>query len=283
MLADIGTRVDGWPHFPVIQGGWLSQPLDFDPPTFIETPDYQRMGHVTHGSRYLWRRFGIPFPSAVVDTDFAASTAKLVNPEGDPERIRYFDEMRCLSIDPRVLATTGTAFELVRVHVQRYGAGVVERLGTIFGDVTALDDDGEPLFSFGPLSGFRPCIFPLPHPDPQAGVLAVQFRLVVTGVPASSKGPTAGFPPYQGPIPVAAIPADQNMRPPWSDLRQGYLVRWADLLQYVTSQNALIRLFGVYFAQPNRWRLGVGGRISGYWNSTGPLGVARDNATQRTV
>lgn len=282
-MLELGTRVDGWPHFPTIQGGWLSQPLDFDFPTSIETPDYQRLGIVTYGSRYFWRRFGVPFPSEVREPDLEDDASKFVNPEADPERIQYFDQMRCLELNPDDLATTGTAYELVRVHVRRFGAGVVERLATIFGSVTALDEQGDPLFDFGPLLGLRPCVFPIAHPDPAGGVLAVQFRLLVTGVPSFSERPNAGFPPYQGPIPTAAVPVDRSLRPPWSDLRHGYVVRWADQLQYVTSENALVRLFGIYFGNPGRWRLRVGGRLAGWYNAAGRLGVARANATRRTL
>lgn len=277
----LDPELDGWPGAPVI-GPPVVQPLAFDPPTFIETPEYQKLGLEGPGSRYLWRTYGIPFPTETVDVRFLDRGFERTFPASDPERLRYFDEVRCLDIDPAAIKLTGTSFELVRVHLQKYGAGVVERLVTIFDDVLALDGNGDPLFDFGPLLGLRPCRLPLVHPDPAAGTLAMEFRLLVTEVPGVSVRQGAGFPGYQGPVPPSSIPADVMLRTSWRDLRYAG-TRFADLLQYVTGANALVRLWVTFFAQPDRWRIRVGGRLGGYWNSAGRLGVARRSATQRTL
>ena len=286
--GEIAHDRDDWPRDPVI-GPPVIQPLAFDPPTFIETPDYQRSGvHVGPRSPYMWRTFGRPYPTLMTSAqrrqqaNRRLAQHKLTFPADSPERIRYYDELRCLDLPPQSLTPQGTAFELVRVHLQKFGTGVVERMATIFEDVTALDAGGNPIFSFGSLIGLRPCIFPLQHPDPAAGTLSLQFRLIVSELPDVSRA-LGNAAPYQGPVPVAAIPPDENMRPPWTELRQGYVVRWADLLQHVTGLNAHVRLWGVFFAQTNRWRLRVGGRLSGYWNSAGRMGVALNNATRRTL
>jgi len=286
---DLARGAGDFPHDPIV-GPPARVPIAFDPPTFLETPDYQRSGiREGPGSPYFWRDYGWPYPILMdaaqrkAAADRRLSSHRHVLPADTPERIRYWDELRCVDLPPQRLVTTGTAFELVRVHLQKFGTGVVERISTIFDDVTALDGEGVPLFSFGPLPGNQPCILPLAHPDPAAGVLAVQFRLVVSELPDFSLGITAGVPPYQGPLPPAAIPSDENLRPPWSELRQGYDVLWSDLLQHVVGVDCLVRLWIIVFAQPNRWALRVGGRLAGYWNSAGRLGVALDAATRRTL
>lgn len=272
--------LDRWPYDPVI-GPPVVHPLAFDLLGDIETPEYQKLGNETIGAPYLLRQYGIDFPTVAVDPEFLADAYVRTFPASSPERLRIFDELRCVDVDPAALAVTGTAIELVRTHVLKYGAGVVERIATIFDNVVALDANGDPLFFFGSLTGERPCIFPLQHPDPAAGTLSVEFRLLVTEVPDNSRGPLAGFPPYQGPVPPSAVPADSNLRPPWRDLRQGYTTLWSNLLQYVTGESALVRLWVIFSAQPDRWRLRVGGRLSGYWNQAGPMGRALDNATRR--
>ena len=289
MANHLDSDVGDWPRQPVI-GPPARVPLAFDPNTFIETPDYQRMGPgAGPGDPYIWRFWGWPYPRLMTREQSAKlERARLVQhrltlPADSPERIRYFDELRCIDIDPGDIQESGTAFELVRVHLQKFGTGIVERLATVWDDVTALDEDGDPIFSFGPFLGTRPCRFPLVHPDPAAGELAVEFRLLVTEVPDFADTQSVGLPAYVGPASPFAIPADDNLRTPWRDNRQGYVVRWADLLQYVTGLHSLARMWVILSGQPDRWRIRMGGRLSGYWNSAGPMGVALDQATRRTL
>lgn len=269
-----------FPNTPVV-GPPVGVPLDFDPLTFIETPDYQRLGFDRPGwAPFMARTTGTGYPTPA-PLSLLEHAYKRSIPTASAEAIRYFDSMQCIDIPPSQISPTGTVWELARVHLQKFGTGVIERLATIFEDVTALDDEGEPLFSFGPLDGVRPCIFPIQHPDPDGGRLFVEFRLIATEIPSFAD--RAVVPPFLAGASPGVIPAVPNLRPPWNDLRQGYIVRWADLLQYLVGENVYVRLLATFSGETDRWRLRVGGRLGGYWNSAGPLGVALDTATRRTL
>lgn len=280
-----------WPQDPVI-GPNPVVPLAFDPPTFIETPDCQRMpwGERPGWTPYTWRMFGVPAPfpqlGEVANTPAALELAeqqhRVTFPANHPERIRYWDRFRCIDIPPDALELGGTAWELTRVHLQKFGAGVVERVGTVFEDITALDDDGDPLFSFGVLDGLRPCVFPLLHPQPGVAPLSVEWRAIATEMPTSSTIQGSAMPPFIVAASPVVIPPDREVLQRWNDMRQGYAVRWADLLQYLTGENVIVRLIVILSGEPDRWRIRVGGRLSGFWNSAGARGVALDAATRRT-
>lgn len=269
---------DGFPFGPIVGPG-IHVPLAHDPPSFIATPDIQRQGP---GPRLLKRTYGgnwLPWTARPVNPVLLSH--KRVTPASDPERLAYWDVSRCIDVDPAVLSPVGVAFDLVRKHLQKNGAGVVQRLATMFPSVVALDGGGLPIFNFGNLDGSNPCPFPLQHPDPAGGTLDVQFRLVATHVPNYTDAPGAGFPAMLVAAAPQAAPTDELIIAPWNDLRQGYLTRWADELQYITGQNVLVRLIAIYFALPNRWRLRVGGRLSGFWSPVGRRGAALHHAISR--
>ena len=270
-----------FPRTPEI-GPAVFVPIAFDPITWIETPEYQKLSpREGPGAPYMLRSYGTTYPTESKPSILEEQHVRTF-PANSAERIRYFDEFVCSDIPPDQITTTGTAFELTRVHLQKYGTGVISRIAIVFDDVTALDAAGDPLFQFGPLDGQRPCRWPLVSPDPAGGTLAVEFRLLATEVPSFSVNPTGGFPVRAFGIPVSSIPADRQIRQPWTDMRMGYITRWADLLQYVSGENILARLFVTFVGLPNRWRIRIGGRLGGFWNSAGSRGVALDAATRRT-
>ena len=267
---------DGYPDSPLIgPGGHL--PLAYDPTDDVETPDAQKL-FPTEGVGVLARLYGERYPAGFAEPTMLEEGYRRVNPGSTPERIRYFDVQRCEMIAEGQITAAGTGFELTRVHLQKFGLGAIERIVTPFESVTALDGAGEPVFDWGPV-GERACQFPLQHPDPAAGMLAIEFRLVVTGIPDNSSQSTAGLPALQVGVPVDQIRPD-NLIPPWADMRYGGQTL-SDQLKYLVGDDVIVSLVLILRGLPDRWRVHATGRLAGHWISAGPSGAAHHDAIRR--
>lgn len=200
-------------------------------------------------------------------------------PSDASEAVRVMEVQRCIQVQAANLSTSGVSFELVHFPIPHAAIGIVERVPTVL-EVDALDENLEPIFSWSieETNGGRPCLEQLEHPEVAGGILRWQWRIVTTHV-----GWTGGFDgQYLGPLPPAAI-FGRDLLDPWSDLRFGHASIWGDRLQLIASPQSLIRYWVTFFGVTGRWRIHVGGKLSGYWQSAGRKGAALGGVLNRVV
>jgi hypothetical protein len=207
----------------------------------------------------------------------------LGNPWNVTERVKQFNVQRCVSVDPAQIVPAGVAFELVHHRTPENGLAVVERLPTVFGEVTSLDENGVPIFTHGNINGQRPCIDAIEHVDPAVTVpLTWRFFFQWVSRSAIQRETTNGTLNYQTGVPVGQIGGEQVL-PPWSDMRYGHVDRWGTDEQYVFPRGALIRSWVALFGPTNRFDVRVGQNLSGYTQSGGHRGSAVENVIRRIV
>ena len=288
------VEFDRWP---LVWSGAPTGPLVHNPPAAIETPDIYRVGV---GQLQTFRRWGYPvgyippmlarhapvtWPASESwgignNSDELNEWDKHQNPANAAERINYIDVQRCVNVDPADIVTTGVAFELVHTQIPSAAVGVIERVPQIFEEVTALDDQGDPLFTFANLGGFSPCIREVVHPDP-AVVTPLTWRFLITQTTVPYRGAPQGAPSgYEGPI-IPALVGGQPILGPWSDIRYGDSHRYGDNVDLVANARTLVRYWVILFGPSDRFRVKVGGRLAGYWQQGGRYGAALDGATRR--
>lgn len=254
--------------------------------TYLRFPDETLVSFVQYrglGELGVFRRSGAPI---VDDYGFDSSTKlwdtwdREAAPANASEALHPYDAQRCVDVDTGAIVPSGVAFELAHYPIPTTSVGVVERLPTIFEEISALDANGDPIFSFAQINGERPCLRALRHPDPAGGELSWSWRITATTI--SSGGGPEVFGEYVGPTLPLAIEGD-DLIPVWDDLRYGIASRWGDRHQLLVSARSLVRLWVVLRGNPNRWRVRVGGRLAGYWQSGGRRGAALVASTHRIV
>lgn len=288
-----------WGSMPQVGPGVLN-PLAHGFPWEIETPDIQREGI---GELVTFRMWGFPvghIPAELRDehgrikppvqwpeippwgigdhTPLLDDYDKHQNPAESVEVVRSFDVQRCIDVDPAAITPAGVAFELVRYPIGTSSVGIVERVPTMF-EVTALDGQGDPLFTFGSTNGERPCVSSLVHPTVGVGALTWQWRIVATHNPTQSQPAVV---PLAGPVTLRQV-LGVPLIPSWTDLRYGNVARWGDRNQVVVPARTMVSYWVILFGASDRFRVNVGSRLAGYWQSAGRLGQARDAATARIV
>jgi len=269
---------------PVVGPG-VTSPLAFDLLADLETPEWQKLGYETQAwCPYSMRYWGVEWPASIAATPARVELERgytYTFPGLHPERIVYGDRLRCVDVPPATLAVAPQVWELARIDLAGYGLGTIERIGTVFDEITALDAQGAALLTFGNLNGERPCLSSLTHPDPLVlDPLLWAFRLVVTDVPEFFDDTLQILPPL-----VAAPLSDVDgvdLVEPWADLRNGFAFDWSDHKQYLTPRHQVARLLVVLSGTPDRWRITVGGRLSGYFQAAGFAGAAARAAVTRT-
>lgn len=254
-------------------------PLWVDGPASAQIPELFR-------SR-LQRQWGYPPPGATwppptwgIGNENAENEAydRHTAPSDASEVIRSIDVQRCVTVDPATIATTGTAFELVRItNVPAAAAAVIERVPTMW-TATALDDAGNPALVYGRINGERPCLRELVHPDPAVAPLRWSYRITQTHMPTHGAPVT----PYLGPIPSLAVPG-ADIISPWPDMRYGHASTWGDRQQLVVRPETQVRFFVVLSGPADRYRVEVGARLAGYWQLGGRRGAALHGAITRIV
>lgn len=268
--------------------------VDLDPyvgfPAEIET-DRSSMAGWLAGTLVADIRGGLKIPTPAEaqrvgmgpDSTHYAKVDQYDNPWNVTEKVKQFNVQRCVTVDPAVIVPAGVAFELVHVRTPENGLAVVERLPTVFAEVTSLDENGVPIFTHGSVNGQRPCLDAIVHSDPAVTVPLTWmffFQWVARG--ATQRETTNGTLTYRGPVPVGQIGGEQVL-PPWSDQRYGHVDRWGTDEQYVFPRGALIRTWVALFGPTNRFDVRVGQCLSGYTQSGGQRGSAVSNVTTRRV
>lgn len=278
-------------RFPSIWPG-PTGPLLFNPGALTQTPEIYRIGV---GRLVTFRRWGRPvgyFPPGIAELPapvwakgpdqpwgLGRSTAQLDDydqyqaPAAASEKVRVFDRQRCTSnsgsVDP--IVPTGATFELIRYDIPSQAVGILNRIPTVL-EVEATDQ-GVPIFTYGGLNGERPCLDELRHPDPAVTLPLTWLWRVTT----TDNGPGQ---PYQGPIRPGDVFGDDLIEP-WRDLRNGHGNRWPDHLHYVMHPRKTLHYWVTLFGPTNRFRVTVGGRFGGYWQTAGRRGAAIRAATER--
>ena len=274
----------GWNKYPTIQPG-PTGPLAHNPFAALETPYVQYLGV---GDEQQFRYWGIDvsgYPAS--QWWFKAHSGQLdafdqfYSPDSASERVRTFDVQRCVSVPDASIVPTGVSFELVRAPALGGFLSTIERLPTIFDEVSALDENGVKIFTYSQLNGLRPCLDQLVHPDPAVTEpLRWRFHLRVTHE-ASMREPIDSS-AYQGPVAPAQMKGSDLLEP-WSDFRYGDLVRWGDRQQIIVPARSMARLFVTLFGPSERFAVRVGARLSGYRQLAGRRGSAVNAATLRIV
>lgn len=266
-----------FPHYPEIHPGF-NIPLAFDLLADIETPDSQKLREWDLSSfPFSERAFGLDLSEFrfLDKTDLEGFNSK-INKGTPAESIVYFDRFSCVDVSETQIDPVGFVFELTRADVSSGGVTLLQRIATVFDSIDALDDAGNVALSFGPIDGERPCQ-KFVHPNPLVLLpLTFTFSIVV-----QERSTMESVSNNEIPFIVAGrtLPNGTNPIEPWSDMRAGYNVRWADLLQYVIAGNKIIRFFVTLKGDAGRWRLSVGGRLAGRWIIDGPGGASVDAAT----
>lgn len=240
-------------------------------------------------AKYGW--LGVELPSAsqalkgsadgswgigAASTDMDA-TDRLSEPYAAVETVRAFDVQRCITVDSSLIVPEGVAFELVHQTTPAGSIGVVEDYPTIFAEVTALDGDGNAVFTYGNLNGSELCTNELVHPDPMVTEpLRWRFQLDYINI-AYLRGIDLR---YVGGVPAAEM-GGKAIIPAWNDLRSGSNNRWAEGKQCLVPASSLVRIWIELTGPMDRFDVRVGARLGGFWQFGGRLGAALNNATIR--
>lgn len=241
-------------------------------------------------AQYAWA--GVHLPSAQQAREGAANgswgigaasrdmdaTDKLSEPFAAVERIRPFDVQRCVEIAPgQINLDPGVLFELVHVSIPSGSIAILEDIPTIFDDVTAVDQVGTELFTYGNLNGLRPCLNELVHPDPTVTEpLRWRFHFTYHNQPYLG----AEVFNYLGPI----LPIQMSGRailPAWNDMRFGINNRWASEKQCQAPASSIVRMWVEFTGPVDRFRVRVGARLGGFYQFGGRQGAALTNALIR--
>lgn len=245
------------------------------------------------GPLVQYERMGFPIPSAdearveawgigpkSTDLDFRNQFSQ---PYSSSEIVRRLDIQRCIAVDPNAIVTTGVAFELAHWRVPASAVLVLEQIPTIFDDVTALDDQGIPLFAYGSINGERLCRSELVHTDPAViEPLTWEFHLTYTDDPDNTSLGLANEMAYLGPVLPQEI-LGNAISPPWTDLRYGSNNRWAEMQQFLAPSSVIVRYWIVLRGPQDRFRVRVGTRLGGFWQLGGRRGAALDAVQVRRV
>lgn len=222
--------------------------------------------------------WGINATSTVLD-----QVDKLARPTAASEAIQKFDVQRCVHVSPSVISSGGVAFELVHQMSVSGGMMVLEDVPTVFDEVTALDENGVAMFTYGGLNGVRPCLNELIHPDVNVTEpLRWRFALVWTDGPEFGPESTAPDLAYQGPVSPARV-FGQYIIPPWDDARMGIEALLSNRQQFLVTSSAIARYWVVLTGPVDRFRVKVGARLGGFNQLAGRKGAALDAALIRRV
>jgi hypothetical protein len=204
-------------------------------------------------------------------------------PYASGERIQRFDVQRCVLVPASEISPLGVAYELVHWRSPSSSIVVLEQIPTMFDQIVALDDAGVEYYDFGSLNGERPCRNQLVHPNPLVTTpLTWRFFLTFTDDPSREVPSVAPDLTYRGPIPPAEL-SGQAITPPWSDARYGSQNRWAENQQFFAPSSVVVRYWVILAGPVDRFRVRVGARLGGFFQSGGKRGSALDAVQTRRI
>jgi hypothetical protein len=204
-------------------------------------------------------------------------------PYGSAESIRRVDVQRCVNVAASQIVSTGVAFELVHWRAPAGSVVVLEQMPTMFDEITALDDAGVEVYSFGSLNGERLCLNQLRHPDPLVTEpLRWSFHVTFTDDPSRNVASVNPEMAYRGPVPPAEVDG-QSITPPWTDARYGSQNRWAENQQFLAPSSVVVRYWVVLSGPVDRFDVRVGARLGGFYQQGGRRGAALDAVQVRRV
>lgn len=249
--------------------------------------------NLRRGTLVQYERLGFRMPEAAEafrpgwGVDTAARDLDILDQYSQPfaasEIIRKFSVQRCVQVQSAQIVPAGIAFELVHWTIPAGSVGVIESIPVIWSDVTALDQNAVPVFTYAGLNGEDLCLDELVHPDPLVlENLTWRFHLTYTD------SPSRDLPSAVSPLTYrAAIPPDhiggQNILPPWSDARYGHAEQWGQFEQYLFPSSTVIRYWIVLFGPTGRFRVRVGARLGGFWQLGGRRGSALESVLTRRI
>jgi len=258
--------------------GGRNLPLVHDLLRWTQTPEIQRTGVKPRDWLQLWgTEYVDPREGSVPQVPDLGEFARFTSPYSSPERLEMFDVQRCRA--ELVPSELGLVYEMARIPAQNFATTVLERIVTTMPTVSALDDQGEPIFTWtsSTLDGQDPCLRLLEHPADGAGVLEWRWRVTARGLPWQG-APIAVY-PVVAPWQVPGV----DVVPPWDDMRRGSSRRWGDRQQTVVQGPMLVSLWLELRGLPDRWLVHAGGRLAGWSQSAGRMGAALRSATERIV
>lgn len=281
----------------------MEQPIPYTPAQLDRDPSSGFPGvfdsdnvPVVYGSLAQYEWLGIPIPSAddavkgAIEGTWGLSplSAELDGrnqyslPSASSERIQQFDVLRCIDVPANEIIPSGIAYELIHWRIPTGSVGIVEDTPTSWDDVTALDAGGLPIFTYNSLNGERFCLHELVHPDPLVTEpLTWEFRLQFTDDPSQGHRAADSL-AYQGPI-LPEIIGGTSIIAPWNDARYGAQARWHETRQFIFSSSTIIRLWVVLRGPTARFRVRIGGRLSGFHQLGGRRAAALNSVLTRRV
>lgn len=245
------------------------------------------------GTLVQYTRLGIPIPTAyeaLADPSWGINTTstildavdKLARPTAASEVVQKFDVQRCVNVAASDITPGGVAFELIHQLGPSGGLMVLEDIPTLFDEVTALDDQGVEVFTYGGLNGIRPCLTELVHPDVTVTEpLRWRFALVWTDAPTFNTGSAPDL-DYSGPVAPSRV-YGQHLLAPWDDMRMGVDALWANRQQLHVTSSAIARYWVVLTGPTDRFRVRVGARLGGFSQLAGRKGAALAAVLDRRV
>lgn len=178
------------------------------------------------------------------------------------------------------IVETWRYWELSRLLVDPASVLVLEQIATSIDSIDALDDDGFPMFSYGPQNGARPTAGSVTHPTPAPGFFSFsrlewQFRLTTINMGSNGQTP---------PLAVAAQEQQgRDLVDPWGNCSQGSDLVWGSHMQRVIPGEMLVRLFVGLRAPSGLFRARIGGRIAGFSQSASSSARALASVTTRSA
>lgn len=257
-------------------------PYNYDPRVSPRVPDAWRMALFEPWRTRLfgraWGRRPV-FPTMDAENELIV-THKRTYPIADAERVAWWEPFRCTSFATVSSTPRPVAFEIVRIPIEAFATGVLERLAT-FARVTPLDALGAPSGpEFRTQPDSDPCIDQFVNPAAGNGVLNFRWLLVADELSPAGDEPNmlAAAQPEAIPVglPIPGIPRS------WSDFRYAFGNVYTFDHHILVQGPVLLRLFFEFqVIGPNPFRLAFGGLLSGYTQATGRMGKALRAAVER--
>lgn len=292
--------VEQWGRTPVVWTG-VAGPQSANFPSQVQTPDVQRTGAGSLAYLHMWGFPVIPLPGLYnapqrmwinngqkADVRYWGMSDesrdfddpdKHDNPQYASERVRQYDVMGCVEVLAGDIVPTGVLYELCRYRVPTQSLGVIEETPTEL-RVSALNADGEEVFSYSDTNGQQPCRRELIHPDPLVTLpLTWNWMITQSDIPGFSSTEESSM--LRGVLPSAL--EGEHLITPVPDLRFGNRILHSPSQQIYIDPRKRVRYWVLLKGPVGRFRVRAGARLTGYWQSGGRQGAALASALRRVL
>ncbi len=206
------------------------------------------------------------------------------NPDGQTERVQYFDPVRRVSpqSEPPGFSAGVYCLELVRVRVPGQAVAVLERIATWLRVTSTTAGGPGTTVEYFEGSSLAPKVtngspFAFPIVDGAGGTFQPEWVVIRQRI-----GDTGDEPEFVQLGAANLIPADVALVGPWNDGRYTWGSQYSGGLYWLTGARSILRFFlTVTITGAGFWTFEAAGRLGGFIQINGKLGASLDTATTR--